>query len=281
MRAMLQFLLTFAVAGYVGLGLGLWLFQEKVAFPAPGGISRADLDRAAATARAQPFTTRASDGVELYGWWSRGPADRLVLVFHGNGATIAAYAPLLAMLRKAGWDAAIVAYRGYPGSEGSPSEPGLGLDAQAAWDWALAQGYDPRRIVVHGHSLGGGVASGLVVGPADPAGLVLDSTFTSLVDVARARYPIFPVAALMRLRFPTLERAAALGVPVFVMHSAQDGLIPLEAGGAALARAIPGAEYHQARGLTHNELIVLHDAPIRSAWLAWLDRTVPPTSPGR
>lgn len=271
--------LGFSVVGaYAGAGLLLWWSQERMIFPVPGGFGRDALDQAAAELGARPLDLVASDGTRLYAWHraAGGGRQRLVLFFHGNGEAVSMYTGLYRVLQQAGWDVLALAYRGYPGSEGSPSEAGLALDAEAAWAWATGPGgYRPERIVVHGRSLGGGVATTLVAGDANPAGMVLESTFASLRGLARRTAPVYPVDQLLRHPFDSDQRAALLGVPVLVMHSRGDELIPPELGGRALAPLIAEADYHEVEGWSHNDCLPLADPGLREVYLAFLERLVP------
>jgi uncharacterized protein len=264
-------------AGYLGLGLLLWVMQDRMLFPAPGGIGRDALDAAAAELGAQPLDLVAEDGVRLYGWHLRSEGRRLVLYLHGNGETVADYTPLYRMLLRSGWDVLAIAYRGYPGSDPvPPSEEGLGKDAAAAWAWAVGPGgYAPDHVVVHGRSLGGGVAAILVDGDPNPAGLVLESTFVSVRALARRTAPIYPVDWLLRNPFDTRARAPRLGVPVLVLHSRDDQVIPLAFSGKALLDVIAEAEYHETAGLSHNDPLPIADPELRAAYLAFLERIVP------
>ena len=121
----------------------------------------------------------AVDGTALYAWHrvgQRAPGEpaRGVVFFHGNAETVADRVPLQDFLAAHGWDVVVVAYRGYPGSEGSPSEGGLRQDAHAAWDYAVDTLAIPRdHLVIHGKSLGGGV-SAMLAEDVSPAALVME-----------------------------------------------------------------------------------------------------------
>lgn len=275
----MRILAAIAFAGlvvYVGIGVGLWLFQDRLVFPAPGGIGRSSLDLAAAEVGAEPLDLVSGDGTHLYGWRLRSTGKRLVLYLHGNGEVITDYLPLYRILVHAGWDVLAVAYRGYPGSDGHPSEAGLALDAEAAWRWAVGTGgYAPDRIVVHGRSLGGGVASILVSGDANPAALVLESTFTSITDLARRVAPVYPVPWLLRTTFDNRSRAPLLGVPVLLMHSRDDQVIPIEFGGRALRGIIAEVTYEETSGYSHQDCLPVSDARLRRVYLDFLEAQVP------
>jgi alpha-beta hydrolase superfamily lysophospholipase len=214
-------------------------------FPAPGGIGRDALDQAAAEYGATPLDLYASDGTRLYGWHVRSSGNRLVLYLHGNGEVVTSYVPLYRILARHGWDVLAVAYRGYPGSDGHPSEAGLGLDAEAAWQWA-SERYRPERIVVH-----------------------------SVRDLARRTAPLYPVDWLLRNPFDTRSRAPRLGVPVLLLHSSDDEVVPVELGGRALRGLIAEVEYVETSGLSHQYCLPVSDASVRKVYLAFLDRLVP------
>lgn len=274
LRFVLTAVLTFFAASYLGYGLLLWTMQERMLFPAPGGIGTDALDQAAREVGAVPISLAASDGTHLYGWHQRRGSDRLLIYFPGNAETVAENVALHRLLLGAGWDVFALAYRGYPGSEGQPSEAGVVLDALAAWDWAMQAGYRAERIVLHGRSLGGGIAAHLAE-RSNPAGLVLESTFVSARAMARTRAPVYPVDLLLRHPFDTIDRAPRVGVPVFLMHSRDDEVIPLRLGGAALQPYFAEAEYHETSGLGHGHCLPVMDRVLRRAYLAYLETTVP------
>ncbi len=258
-------------AAYVG---ALWASQDRMVFPAPGGIDRSALDSAARERGAQPIELVTADGVTLYAWYRTAGADRLVIYFPGNGETVAENTGLHRILLQAGWDVLAVAYRGYPGSGGAPSEAGLVEDALTAWGWATAEDrFAPSRIVLHGRSLGGGVAAHLAE-HRNPAAIVLESTFVSARALARRMAPLAPVGLLLRHPFDTVERAPRLGVPALVMHSTGDEMIPVELGGRALLPYLAEATYVEVEGESHGVCLPVVDREVRGAYLQFLDEVV-------
>jgi alpha-beta hydrolase superfamily lysophospholipase len=274
---MVSFLAVLLGTAYLAVGALLWAMQDKILFPAPGGIGRDALDAAAAEIGAQPIDLVAADGVRLYGWHLVSTGSRVVLYLHGNGERVSDYAPLYRILMRQGWDVVVVAYRGYPGSDPvGPTQEGLALDARAAWDWTVGPGgYAPDRVVVHGRSLGGGVACMLVEGEANPAGLVLESTFSSVRAVAKRRFPIYPVDWLLRNPFDSVDLAPRLGVPVLVLESRDDQVIPIDLSAKAMVPVIAEVEYHETAGWSHQDCLPVADREVRTAYLSFLERTVP------
>ncbi len=251
------------VLGYLSI-VGLMAAMETLlVFPAPT-TDKASLSRAAGAFGATEVQTTTEDGVHLYGWRT-GTHDRLVVYFSGNGSSVGE-GDLYRALDGAGLSTLHINYRGYPGSEGSPSEGGLLLDAQAAWKEARKT-HSADRIIVLSKSLGGGVAVGLAASLTDeqPGLLVLESTFTSVPDVAARSYPWLPVHLMMRNRFDSLSKADKVRCETLVLHGSSDEMIPQEQG-RSLARAIPGAIFMGAPGKTHNERILAY-RPIWSHFL--------------
>ena len=232
-----SFLTTLAVA-YLALCLLLWLFQERLLF-LPGIPGRAI--EATPQALRLPFeelAIPAADGVRLHGWWIPAPgARRTVLHLHGNAGNISHRLEHVQVFHELGVNLLLFDYRGYGRSEGAPSEPGLQQDAEAAWAYLTQQrGIAPADIVVHGQSMGGPFAAGLAAG-RQPAALILESTFTSVPDMAARLYWWLPARWMARLRLDTLGALAQVRCPVLVIHSPADEIIPYAHGEALFAAA--------------------------------------------
>ncbi len=270
MATWVMFMIGLLVGAWVVYGLLLWSLQEAMIYPAPGGIPRASLDQAAVELGVEPVDLVARYGTRLYGWHRRAGGDRALMYLHGNAETVATSLGLQRMLANLGWDVAIVAYRGYPGSQGRPSEAGTLEDARAMWDYlTVAQGIAAERIVLHGKSLGGGVAVGLAA-DHKPGALVVESTFTSMLALAQVQAPLYPVERLLRSPYRSDERAGRIDCPTLVLHGAQDELIPVSHG-RQLATLIPRAKYVESPWLGHNDSLVLEHNDSRDAYLALLD----------
>lgn len=220
-------------------------FPERrlLATPADVGLEYEDLRFAAA------------DGTRLHGWFVPGRARTPLLWFHGNAGNVGDRVDLLADLHHELRVAILILeYRGYGASEGTPSEAGLYLDARAALA-ALAErlAVPPARIVLFGQSLGAAVAVELAR-REPPAGLVIESPFTSVADMARHHYARLPVWPLLRGRFDSLKRIADVDAPLLVVHGADDDIVPARMGERLFAAArepkrlllVPGAGHNDA-----------------------------------
>lgn len=198
------------------------------------------------------FTTE--DGVKLHAWYvPRADARHTLLWFHGNAGNISHRLDHLKML----WDRVpahilIVGYRGYGRSEGSPDEPGLSLDAQAAYDFLVSQKrLTANQVVVYGQSLGGAVAVDLAL--ARPvAGLIIESSFTSAKDMAK-RLSFLPLHYFLSVAFDSVTKIKRLHCPVLIMHGTEDEVVPFELGQRLFAAANEPKEFYPIPGATHND----------------------------
>jgi fermentation-respiration switch protein FrsA (DUF1100 family) len=170
--------------------------------------------------------------VALKGWFipapdSAAPSSRTILFCCGNAGNVSYFLETAGLFRSLGCSTLLFNYRGYGTSqEVPPSEPGLYLDAEAAWDYLVETRKIPAgRVVPVGRSLGGGVACELALRKR-PSALVLESTFASIPAMASALYPVFPGKLLSRIAFDNLAKAPSLDCPVLLFHSFEDESCP-------------------------------------------------------
>jgi pimeloyl-ACP methyl ester carboxylesterase len=197
------------------------VFQPSRAFDsAPEDLGRAAED--------VYFSSR--DGVQLNAWYVPAAADSpradwVWLLCHGNAGNISHRLRHASILLETGAAVFLFDYRGYGRSRGRPSEEGTYLDAQAAHAWLSRRGYDPKRIMVLGESLGGAVGTELAL--REPvAGLALLATFTSVPDLGAELFPWLPVRRLGTIGYGTVDKLAEVRVPVMVIHGPGDSLVP-------------------------------------------------------
>lgn len=250
-------LIAVAASSYVLLGVALYLMQERMVFLArlPGRELEATPQDAGFQYDDVRFET--TDGLLLHGWYVYAPNPRgTVLFLHGNAGNISHRLDSIAIFHGLGLDTFIIDYRGYGQSEGKPGEQGTYRDAEAAWEYLVTErGKDPAEIIVFGRSLGGAVAAWLGTKRA-PAALIVESSFTSAVDMGARLYPFMPVRLISRLRYPVIDFMPQLRCPVLIIHSRDDEIIPF-AMGEALYEAAPAPKAFLELAGDHNNGFLL------------------------
>jgi len=266
-------LCTLAIAGAIGyaaMAALLYLFQEKLVYLPDAGRNVGPTPLAAGLAFDE-VRIETGDGVKLHGWFvPRAEPKGAALVFHGNAGSLGMRVDWLRMFHDLGYASLIVSYRGYGMSEGAPSELGTYRDAEAAWSY-LTNGrrFEPGSIVIVGESLGGAVA-GWLASRVPARALVLQSTFTSLPDLAAGIYPVFPVRWLARIDYGTRGRLAAVRCPVLIAHSREDEVVPFRHGQALFEAAKEPKRFVEMRG-GHNEAFIFAHPEWRASLASFLE----------
>jgi fermentation-respiration switch protein FrsA (DUF1100 family) len=196
-----------------------------------------------------------ADGQTLEAWYEPPqPGQPVFLFLHGNAATLEKGKWRYIRMHKEGVGYLALAYRGFSGSTGSPTEKGVLIDGLAAYDWLRAQGFADKDIIIHGHSLGTGVAT--YVATQRPArALILEAPFTAAVDVAQARYPFMPVRLLMHDTFASRDRIKDVHMPVLIAHGTADTTIPFAEGQKLYSLANAPKVFVAMPGSGHNTLV--------------------------
>jgi len=263
-RAMATLALV-AVLAYAAVATFAYAFQDRLVW-FPGSPPTVDPGAAGLTFEDAEITT--SDGLVLDGWFLlSGP--QAVLISHGNAGTVAERLELARAFVAMGRSVLLYDYRGYGRSQGRPSEEGTYLDAEAAFDWLTARGLAPQAIAAYGESLGGAVSIELAR-RRDPARLIVEATFTSLPDIGARAYPWLPVHLLSRIRYDNIAKAPELTLPVLVLHSPEDELVPF-AHAHRLYDALGGERRLVETGGPHNAGGFLQRAEWRAAVARFLD----------
>jgi fermentation-respiration switch protein FrsA (DUF1100 family) len=229
----LKSILLAALVGYLAIVALMYFAQRALMyFPYSERMTPADADFPQAT----EVELKAADGVRIFAWTvPPKPGKPVVLYFHGNGGSLAHRVARFRKLVDDGTGLVALSYRGYGGSDGSPSEDGLIADGRAAYDFARAT-YPDAKIVLWGESLGTGVAVAIAT-EKDVAAVILEAPFTSAADVAFSAYPFVPVSLLMKDQFRSADRIGKVTAPVLIMHGARDRIVPFRQGERLFALA--------------------------------------------
>lgn len=240
------------VAGYILLVAVVYLMQGRMLY-LPNMPGRAlTMTPTDAGMDYQDVLIETTDEVILHGWFVAGQSSRVLLFFHGNAGNISHRLESIRQFRDLGLSVLIIDYRGYGQSGGSTTEEGIYRDADAAWRYLTEdRGIAAGEIVIFGRSLGASVAAWLA-SQQRPLALIVESSFTSVPDVARELYPWLPVRWLSRFSHATIDYVRGVRSPVLVSHSRDDEIIPFHHGEAIFAAANEPRTFLELRG-SHND----------------------------
>jgi uncharacterized protein len=214
-----------------------------------------------------------ADGDQLHGWFFPNPEARWTVHFsHGNGGNISHYLLTAEFWRGMNCQVLIYDYPGYGKSTGRPSEAGIYRSSRVFWDWLVdARKIKPSSIVLHGRSLGGAVAleTALTV-PLKPAGIIMESCFRSVPALGAEIYPFLPVRFLSRNHFDNEAKITRLTIPLLVIHSPDDELVPFSHGQELYKRAGHSKGFLKIQG-DHNAGFLLSDHDYRTGITKFLD----------
>ena len=224
----------------------------------------------------EEVTLTTSDNVQLHGWSVPGEKGKpVVLFFHGNAGNISHRAASVEIFHRLGMNVFIFDYRGYGKSQGEPDENGLYADARAAWRYLTQQrGFEQGDIILFGRSLGGAVAAELAA-EIRPGGLILESTISSARDVANAVFPILSRLIFLRYDFNTASHVRRVVVPVLVLHSPDDEIIPFHLGEKVFQAANEPKSFMKMRG-DHNSGFLMSQPDYERALGAFVSLANPP-----
>jgi uncharacterized protein len=219
----------------------------------------------------QEVTVETADGERLYALWKQPvPGCGMVVTFHGNASSpgYAAERFSAGPWAQNGWGVLAIAYRGYPGSTGTPSEAGILADGEAAIA-AVKKAVPDPPILVHGHSMGTGVAVAMA-GTHKVAGVYLEAPYASLLAMAKLHFPYLP-GFLMRDPMRSDLRIGKITAPILAIHGKQDPVIPVAAARDLISKAAPSSRLIEVNG-DHVSILGMADdeaeAKFRTACMA-------------
>lgn len=256
----------FAVVAYVAIAAVMYFGQRRfLYFPEHGRTSPA----AAGLAHVSEIVIPTPDGEKLIAWYGKGrPGQPTLLYLHGNGGSLAFRSGTMRKYLDDGRGMLMLAYRGYSGSTGSPSEAANVADAKLAYETLIHDGVKPDDIILYGESLGSGVAI-QVAKEKKVEGLILDAPYTSILELASAQFPWLPVSLLLEDRYESIKYIHDVHVPIFIMHGDADEVVPVEMGRRLFAAANEPKDMKVVPGGGH----VIHDGPTFAfvdRWIDWL-----------
>jgi len=260
---------TVILAAYAGMGLVLFFSQSRLVFHPVKEIEYSPQELGI---EFEEVFFDAAPGVRLNGWYVPGSGSSLTVLFcHGNAGNIGHRLDSISFFHELGLSCFIFDYRGYGESTGKPTEQGTYLDAAAAYKWLTDERKtDPANVIIFGRSLGASVAAHLA-SRARACGLVLESGFTSYVDMGRRLYPYMPVRTFARFKYSTMQYIKNVKVPVMIVHSREDEIVPFEFGLQLYEAANQPKKFVEISG-SHNDGSVVSKQLYRDSWKQWLRR---------
>src|SRR5262245_19085966 len=225
--SLLAKLAAFLLCAYAAILLAAYFGQRRLMyFPDPQRVEPADAGLIGVSER----IVQTPDGERLVAWYGKArPGAPTFLYFHGNAGGLAVRAPRIQRFMDEGWGVFMLAYRGYAGSTGHPTEAANVADARLAYAALVQEGVGPASIILSGESLGTGIATRLAT-ERPAAGLILDAPYTSIVDVAADAYPYLPVRYVLKDRYETRTYIGTVHGPILILHGERDRVIPVAMG---------------------------------------------------
>mgnify|MGYP001198136420 CR=1 FL=1 len=169
---------------------------------------------------------KTEDNIYLLGWYHKKKHKyKTILFLHGNAGSLENRIHKINHFKNMNINFLIIAWRGFSGNVGKPTEEGLYNDARSAVSWLENQGIMKKDIILYGESLGTGVATEIAQNN-NFAGIILESPFTSMVDAAKNEYPIFPIRFLLKDKYESDKKIKNIKSPIFIMHGKVDEIVP-------------------------------------------------------
>jgi fermentation-respiration switch protein FrsA (DUF1100 family) len=248
-----NFLLALLI-GYIAALIVVRLFERHLIF-FPDYPGRLEGDWHPRGLPIEDVWLTAADGTKLHAWWiPKDQAKVTFLAFHGNASNIANRAGTYEFLRHTPANVFALEYRGYGHSEGEPSEAGMYVDADAAYDYLVtAKEIDPKTIVSFGQSLGTAIAANLA-SRRQVGAVVLEAPFPSAPALARKMFWFLPgIEFLVHGQLDTTARLKDNKAPLLVVHCTQDPVIPFPFGQAVYAAAPEPKQFLAIENRCHEE----------------------------
>ena len=173
---------------------------------------------------------KTSDGINLISWYYKKNLNSKTLLFlHGNAGSLENRINKLNHFANLKLNFLIVAWRGFSGNEGQPTEKGLYEDARSAINWLNSKGVMEKDIIIYGESLGTGVAVE-VAQNRNFSGIILEAPFSSMIEAGKDKYPILPVKLLLKDKYESSNKIKNIKTPILIMHGKVDNIVPFKMG---------------------------------------------------
>ena len=236
---------------YVMIGSALYFFQEKILF-LPTTLEQ-DYQYSFNYSFEELFLKTDKDAVINAIHFKTENPKGVILYFHGNAGDLSRWGTITEYFAERNYDVLVIDYRTYGKSKGKLSESAMYKDAQYCYDY-LMKHYPENKITLYGRSLGTGIASYLA-SKNQPKQLILETPYYSILDVAKHRFPMFPVKQLLKYRFPTYQYLPEIKCSITIIHGTEDSVVPYSSGKKLSELPIKNLDFITVEGAEHNNLI--------------------------
>ena len=179
------------------------------------------------TVEIQKVKVITDDNLELLAWYHKKDINnyKTILYLHGNAGALENRIHKINHFKNMNLNFLLLAWRGFSGNKGKPTEQGLYKDARSAIKWLKEKGILEENIIIYGESLGTGVATEIAQNK-NFAGVILESPFTSMVAAGKSKYPIFPINLLLKDKYESDKKINNIKSPILIMHGEVDTIVP-------------------------------------------------------
>ncbi len=241
---------------YVLIGILLYMFQERILFRPT--ILEQDYEFVFSY-DFEELTLKTEDKASLNAIHFKVESpEGIILYFHGNKGNIQRWGAYTEFFVKKRYDVLVMDYRTFGKSKGKLSEEALYKDAQLFYDYLKKQ-YEEGQITIYGRSLGTGIAT-WVASKNKPKQLLLETPYYGIADVAKHRFPIFPIESLLNYKFPSHQFIKDIKCPISIFHGTKDKVVPYRSGRKLFDEAPKElTTFTKVDGGNHNNLILFKD----------------------
>ena len=208
---------------YFSILLLLFFFQRNLLYhPSENNYSDDEL-----TVLIEKVKIKTQDNIDLLSWYHKKDSNnyKTIIFLHGNAGSLQNRIHKINHFENMNVNFLIIAWRGFSGNKGSPSEKGLYEDAKSAVRWLKQKGLKEEDIIIYGESLGTAIAVEIAQN-SNFAGIILESPFTSMIDAAKNKYPIFPIRFLLKDKYESDKKIKNIKSPLLIMHGEVDKIVP-------------------------------------------------------
>ena len=221
------FTLLFFVLTYFFILFSTYIFQRNLLYhPTENNYSGDKI-----LVNVEKIKIKTQDNIQLVSWYHKKNLNnyKTILFLHGNAGSLENRIHKINHFKDMNVNFLIVAWRGFSGNKGKPTEKGLYEDARSAVRWLRSNGVEENNIIIYGESLGTGVATEISQNK-NFAGVILESPFTSMIDAGKDKYPYLPVRLLLKDKYESDKKIKNIKSPVLIMHGKVDNIVPFHMG---------------------------------------------------